>query len=322
MIEPLLAALTLSGGYNSAMAVITASMLGCCGAVLGCFLVLRKQALLGDTLSHATLPGIGLAFLVSLAWGDGGRSLPVLVLGATCSAALAMVLVDLLTRHTRLPPDAVLGAVASVFYGFGIVVLTIIQNLNVSGRAGLGNYLLGSLAGTNRSEATIMTVAAMVVLLAAFVLRRPMMVTIFDPDFAATGLRLRRLSDWTLLGLVLAIIVIGVKTVGLILMVALLIIPAVTARLWADRFSRMIVIAAILGALCGYFGTALSASASGLPAGPVIVLLSFSLFLFSLLFAPAGLCRHMLNHRRFRHEIRTKLARLAHHQSITNNTER
>ena len=147
------AALTLQAGYNSALVTLGAAMLGLAGGAAGAFVFLRKRALVSDAISHATLPGIALAFLVMVAAGGDGRWLPGLLLGSALSAAVGLLLVDWMARTTRLSEDAAIGAVLSVFFGFGITLLTVIQTVPSGRQAGLGSFLLGQTAGMLASEA-------------------------------------------------------------------------------------------------------------------------------------------------------------------------
>jgi len=284
--NPLLQALLLSAGYNTALVTIGAALLGASAGAIGTFVLLRKRSLVSDAISHATLPGLGLAFIVMALLTGDGRFLPGLLLGASLSAALGLVVVEWLTRRTRLAEDAAIGAVLSVFFGMGIVVLTIIQTLDTGGQAGISSFLIGASAGMLRSEAETIAVASLLVALAIFVLRRPFTLMSFDAEYAAVrGINLR-LTDLALMGLLLAVTVIGLKVAGLVLIVALTIIPPVAARFWTERPGHMVIIAAVLGALASYFGAAISATDTGLPTGALIVLVAAGLFMVSLLVSP------------------------------------
>jgi manganese/zinc/iron transport system permease protein len=279
-------ALVLQAGYNAALVMIGASLLGLAGGAVGTFVFLRKRALVSDAVAHATLPGIGLAFMAMVALGGDGRNLAGLMLGSALSAGLGLVAVDWLTRKTRLTQDAAIGAVLSVFFGFGVVLMTVIQTMSGGRQAGLQGFLVGSTAGMLRAEAIGIAVMAALAALAVFVLRRPFGILAFDADYAvATGLR-QRVLDLALMGLALLVTIVGLKVVGLVLVVALLIIPAVTARFWTQRADRMVLIAAALGAVAGYVGAALSVTAPRLPTGALIVLVAFGFFALSLVVSP------------------------------------
>jgi manganese/zinc/iron transport system permease protein len=310
--EALLAALVLSAGYNAALVCIGAALLGASGGAIGTFVYLRKRSLVSDAVSHATLPGLVLAFIVLALTTGNGRSLPGLMLGSALSAGLGLLAIEWITRRTRLSEDAAIGAVLSVFFGLGIVLLTVVQSLEVGRQAGLSGYLLGATAGMLRSEAETIAVAGLLAAVAIFVLRRPLTLICFDPEYAATrGVDVRR-TDLMLLGLLLGITVIGLKVVGLVLIVALMIIPPVAARFWTERATSMVLIAAGLGALAGYVGAAISASAAKLPTGPIIVLVGSALFVVSLIFSPArGAVAAGLNRRSFIAKVHLRQGLLA-----------
>ncbi|GMG81010.1 hypothetical protein LNKW23_02220 [Paralimibaculum aggregatum] len=308
----LLAALTLQAGYNAALVAIGAALLGFAAGAAGTFLFLRKRALVSDAVAHATLPGVGLAFILMVALGGDGRSLLGLLAGSAVTAGVGLLLVEWIARRTRLAEDAAIGAVLSVFFGIGVVLLTVIQTMSSGRQAGLESFLLGSTAGMLYLDAVVIAVGGALSVLAVWVLRRPMTLVSFDPDYAAAcGYDVRRI-DLAMMALVMAVTVIGLKIVGLILIVAMLIVPPVTARFWTERAGRVIWIAAGLGAVSGYVGAAVSASAPALPTGPIIVLTATALFLLSLLFAPArGVLAAVLRHRRFQRRVHRRQGLLA-----------
>ena len=312
-------ALTLQLGYNATLVAIGATLLGVSAGITGTFLFLRKRALVSDAISHATLPGVCLGFMVLVALGGDGRNLVGLLAGSGMSAWIGLLCMNWLTRKTRLAEDAAIGAILSVFFGLGIVLLTMIQTMVVGRQAGLQGFLLGSTAGMLWVDALIIAVGGAATLALVVIIRRPMMLVAFDPEFAAArGLPVHRI-DLAMMGLVMAVTVVGLKIVGLILIVALLIIPPVTARFWTDRSDRVVLLAGLAGGLAGYLGAALSASAPNLPTGPIIVLVGFGFFAVSLLLAPArGVLAAVLRHARFqrRVHIRQGLLALAQDQKI------
>lgn len=281
----MLDALLLQSGYNAALVSVGAALLGLSAGAVGAFVNLRRRALVSDAMAHATLPGIGLAFLAMVALGGDGRALAGLLTGAALTAALGLWAVQALSR-TRLPEDAAIGAVLSTFYGAGIVILTTIQMLGAGRPAGLEGFLLGSTAGMLRADALLIGVGGMVVLALLALLRRPLLMVAFDPLHARMMGVSARAMDAALMLLTLAVVLLGLRVVGLILIVALLITPAAAARLWSDRAVVVAILAGAVGAACGWIGAAISASVPDVPTGPVIVLLAFAAFVLSLLFAP------------------------------------
>jgi manganese/zinc/iron transport system permease protein len=281
-----LMALTLGAGWNAALVTIGAALLGVAAGAVGTFMVLRRRALVSDAMAHATLPGLGAAFLLMAAWGGTGRALPGLMAGAALTAFLALLAVEWLVARTRIPEDAAIGATLSVAFGLGLVLLTAIQVAGMGEPAGLESFLLGSTAGMLRADALTIAAGGAAALVAVWALRRPMTLLAFDEGFAAAaGLPVRWL-DRAAMTLVLFVTVAGMRVVGLVLIVALLILPPVAARFWTDRAGRLTALAAAFGGLSGWVGTALSAAAPGLPAGPMVVLTAAALMAASLLLAP------------------------------------
>ncbi|WP_068116374.1 metal ABC transporter permease [Tropicimonas marinistellae] len=305
-------ALTLQLGYNATLVAVGAALLGISAGVTGTFLFLRKRALVADAISHATLPGVGLAFIVMVALGGDGRNLVGLMLGSAASAWIGLLCVQAIVRRTRLAEDSAIGAVLSVFFGFGIVLLTVIQTMSSGRQAGLDGLLLGSTAGMLRQDAIVIAVGGALTLALVMLLRRPMTLVAFDAEYARSiGVEPARVDMMTM-GLVLAVTVVGLKIVGLILIVALLIIPPVTARFWTERSERVVAYAAVIGGVSGFVGAAISASAPALPTGPIIVLTCFTLFVASLFLAPRrGVLAAYLHHRQFQQRVHVRQGLLA-----------
>jgi len=310
--SPFLDALFLQAGYNAALVAIGATLLGFAAGSSGTFLYLRKRALVSDAVAHATLPGVGLAFILMVALGGDGRNLAGLLIGSAVTAWIGLLIIEWIARRTRLAEDAAIGAVLGVFFGIGIVLLTVIQTMSSGRQAGLESFLLGSTAGMLFVDAVVIAVGGSLAVLATWLMRRPMTLVAFDSEYAAAmGYNVRRI-DLLMMGLVLAVTVIGLKLVGLILIVAMLIIPPVTARFWTERATRVIWIAGGVGAAAAYLGAVLSASAPNLPTGPIIVLVAAAIFVFSLLFAPVrGVLAAVIRHRRFQRRVHRRQGLLA-----------
>ncbi|WP_051140725.1 metal ABC transporter permease, partial [Azospirillum brasilense] len=279
MFEEALRILTFQSGFNSAVVVAGTAALGLAGGTVGTFLLLRRRALVSDALSHATLPGIAVAFLVGAALGLPERSLLLLLAGAVASGVVGLLTVQALSRFTRLTEDSAIGAVLSVFFGLGVVLLSVIQNLELGGQAGLKTFILGQTAAMAQGEAIAIGLLAAGAALAVALLFKELRVLAFDPGFAAVQGWPVGALDLVLMGLATLVTVIGLQTVGLILVVALLIIPPAAARFWTDRLPALTVAAAVIGALSGWLGATLSALLPKLPAGAVIVLVAGGFFL-------------------------------------------
>ncbi len=304
--------LSLDAGYNAAVVVIGAAILGAGGGVVGCFGLLRKRSLLSDAVSHATLPGIALAFITMAFLTGQGRQLHWLMLGAAGAALLAVLAVGWIKNRTRLPEDSAIGTVLATFFGAGIVLLSVIQTMRTGGQAGLEYLLLGSAAGMLLGEAQLVAVASLVVTLVALLFLKEFGLVAFDEDYArAMGYPTARL-DLLMMALLVGITVIGLPIVGLVLIIAIVIIPPVAARFWTDRLLPMIGIAAFIGAIGGYLGAAISGIRPNLPTGGIIVLTLTALFAMSLLLAPRrGVLAQAVRYLRFRLTIAERQGLLA-----------
>jgi manganese/zinc/iron transport system permease protein len=247
-------------------------------------MLLRKRALMGDALSHATLPGIGLAFIIATAMGAAGKSLPILLLGAVVTGVLGVLCILLLRNYTRLKEDAALGIVLSVFFGAGVAVLGIVQKMGTGSAAGLEGFIYGKTASMLSSDALLIGGAAAVVGLACALLFKEFSLLCFDPAYARSEGWPVVALDLVMMALVVAVTVIGLQAVGLILIIALLIIPAAAARFWTDRLLNMVLASAAIGAVSGWFGASLSALVPRLPAGAIIVIVASIIFVFSMIF--------------------------------------
>lgn len=284
--DTLIRVLSLSD-YNTRVVIVGTSILGTACGLIGSFMLLRKRSLMADAVSHATLPGIALAFMVMVAGGGDGKWLPGLLLGATLSGLMGMGLVLLIGRYTRIKEDAALGIVLSVFFGFGVSLLGLIQKMSTGSAAGLESFIYGKTASMLTSDAQMIGAVALLSIAVMVLLFKEFCLLCFDPDFAAAqGYPVGKL-DVLLMTLVVLVTVIGLQAVGLILVIALLIIPPASARFWTEKLLPMALIAALTGGLGGALGAALSAVVPRLPAGAVIVLTNSSFFLLSLVFGPA-----------------------------------
>ena len=278
---PELLGLALFSDYTLRTVALGSAALGITSGALGTFAVLRRQSLLGDAISHAALPGVAIAFLLT-----GSKASLALVTGAALAGFVATLLVIGVVRTTRVKYDTALGIVLSVFFGLGLVLLTLIQRRPDASQAGLDRFLFGQAAALLRSDLLTMGAlggAALVLMLLAW---KELKLLSFDPDYGTSlGFPMRAL-DVLLTGLLVVAIVIGLQTVGVVLMAAMVIAPAAAARQWTDRLGTMAALAAGFGAAAGVSGAVLSSETARLPTGPTIVLCATALVLVSLLLAP------------------------------------
>lgn len=302
----------LLSDYTIQNVVAGAALLGLVSGVLGSFAVLRRQSLLGDTMSHAALPGVCLGFIIA-----GTREIGSILLGALATGALAALVMLLLTRMSRLKTDAALGITLSVFFAIGVVLLTYIQGMNNASQGGLDAFLFGQAAATLRSDLWIMGGITAVALLLVAALWKEFKLVSFDPEFATSlGLPVAWLEVLLTVMVALAVVV-GLQMVGVVLMAAMIIAPAVAARQWSRCLEDMVLLAALIGVAGGIFGALLSALSRGLATGPLIILSVSSVVLVSLTLAPERgflweAVRRVSARRRLRYQqVLTTLYRLA-----------
>ena len=266
--------------YTESVVLIGAVILGVAAGVLGAFAVLRQRSLVGDALSHATLPGVCVAFIAT-----GAKDAPTLAIGAAAAGLIGAGLILAIERTGRIRPDAAIGVVLASFFLLGIVLLTFLANYNNANQAGLDTYLFGQAAGLLKGDLEVMGALCLVSLALVTIFFRPLKAALFDISFAGSlGLPVR-LLELAMTAMLVVAIVIGVRTVGAILMVAMLIVPTVTARQLTDRLSVMLALAGLVGAAVGSTG-ALISNSSGLPTGPVIVVVGFVVAVAAILLAP------------------------------------
>lgn len=267
--------------YTLRNVALGSAVLGMVSGALGSYAVLRQQSLLGDAVAHAALPGIALAFLLT------GSKVPlVLILGAALAGWLATLIITSITERTRIKYDSALGVLLAVFFGFGLLLLTIIQKQPNASQAGLETFLFGQAAALVARDVYTMATIGFGVLVVVVLLWKEFQVLSFDAEFGKTlGLPMQRLNVLLMTLLVLAI-VIGLQTVGVVLMSAMLIAPAAAARQWTDRLGLMVFIAMAFGALAGIAGAILSSIRTHLPTGPTIVLCISAIVVVSMLVAP------------------------------------
>lgn len=267
--------------YTLRTVALGAATLGIVGGGLGTFAVLRGESLLGDAISHAALPGIALAFLLT-----GSKAPLVLMLGAAVAGVLATLLILGVTRSTRVKYDSALALMLAVFFGMGLVLLTYIQRHAGASQAGLDAFLFGQAAALIERDVVTMAGLGGAALVVLILFWKEFKLLAFDPAFGRSlGLPTTSL-DFLLTTLLVVAIVIGLQTVGVVLMSAVLIAPAAAARQWTDRLGVMMLVAAAFGAGSGVGGAVLSASVPNLPTGPTIVLCMGVVVTVSLLGAP------------------------------------
>lgn len=263
--------------------------IGFVSGALGCFAYLRRQSLVGDVIAHSSLFGVMLFFLISyLLTGQGSKSLFVLVPGAAVSGFLSLWICQWLVRNRTVREDSGLGVMLAIFFGTGILLLRCVQRSEppIPGHRGLEGYIFGMAASMTRSDLIMIAILGAASIIAILVFWKELKAYTFDAMFSH-GLGIRhQVMDALLIALLVTGIVIGVQCIGVVLMIAMLVIPAAAARQWTRSLGRMVMLAAVIGAACGVTGSVVSASVDNMPTGPVMVLAGVIIFLISILFAP------------------------------------
>lgn len=280
--------------YTLRTVALGSAVLGCVSGTLGCYAFLRKQSLVGDAISHAALPGIAMAFLLTRS-----KNTFVLLLGAFIAGWIGMIVVNHIVKTTRIKNDGALGIILSVFFGLGIVLLTFIQKIPDSTQAGLNKFLFGQAATLMHSDVITIGILGCAALCMMILFWKEFKLLCFNPDFAASiGYPITGL-DIILTTIIVIAIIIGLQTVGVVLMSAMIIAPAAAARQWTDRMGHMIALAGFFGATAGIAGSIISSSAARLPTGPTIVLCITVIVFISIVLAPnRGLLSYMIQFQR------------------------
>lgn len=250
-------------------------------AIVGTFTFLNKKSLAGDAIAHAVLPGICLGFILA-----GTKNPIFLIIGAFITGWLSLIVVEFVTTKTRIKEDTAIGLVLSVFFGIGILMLTVIQKSGNAAQSGLDHFLFGKAASLVGSDLLTFSIVAIILVITVLLLFKEFALLSFDKDYAsAIGLPVKRIQ-LVLTSLIVLAVVIGIQAVGVVLMAAILITPAAAARYWTDKITRMIILASIFGGVSGLAGAFISYTAPSMPTGPWIVIVISTIAFISFFLAP------------------------------------
>ncbi|MCA0359427.1 MAG: metal ABC transporter permease [Armatimonadetes bacterium] len=259
---------TLLTDYTTRTILLGTLILGISCGVLGVFAVLRRQSLVGDLLAHATLPGVALAFLLT-----ESRNPALLMLGAAVTGIAAVSLATWLSKRTPTDLNTCFAVTLTSFFGLGAVLLSIVQKSPTANQAGLDKYLFGQVAGLTQEQVILMTILGSVALVGTIALTPSLKVLTFDPTLARiSGLKPERV-ELIQTGLMILVIALSISSVGVILVSALIVAPAVIARQWTQRLSVMITLSALVGGAGAFAGSILSIQRDNTPTGPMIVVI-------------------------------------------------
>ena len=273
--------MTILQSYTTQMVLLGTALLGLASGIAGTFAVLRKESLIGDGLSHAALPGVVIAFLLT-----GIKDIEVLIIGAALSSITAAWLIIITVENSKIKFDGALATILSAFFGLGMVLLTYLQSLNNAGQAGLSKFIFGQAATILARDVYITSAAALIIIVLTALFWKELKLISFDVEYAKT---LQIPVTFTLIlyrSLLIMTIIIGIQSVGAILISSLLIAPAVGARQWTNKLGTMCILAGFFGMVSAIGGTIWSTSVQKLPTGPAIIVILSVIVLLSLIFAP------------------------------------
>ena len=297
--------MTIFQSYTTQMVLLGTALLGLASGIAGTFAVLRKESLIGDGLSHAALPGVVIAFLLT-----GIKDIEVLIAGAALSSITAAWLITITVENSKIKFDGALATILSAFFGLGMVLLTYVQSLNDAGQAGLSKFIFGQAATILARDVYITSVAALIIIVLTALFWKELKLISFDVEYAKT---LQIPVTFTLIlyrSLLIMTIIIGIQSVGAILISSLLIAPAVGARQWTNKLGTMCILAGLFGMISAIGGTIWSTSVPKLPTGPAIIVILSILVLLSLIFAPnRGMLWQFRKNRQSKHALLSETAR-------------
>ncbi len=291
--------LNIEFDYPVIITLIGALLIGISSGILSCYATLKQQSLLGDAIAHAALPGICIAFLFTLS-----KNAIVLMLGAIGAGCIGTIFILAIKHKSIIKEDTAMGVILSVFFGFGILLLTVIQKIPSARQSGLDSYLFGNASSMLASDIKLMGTCCIIIILTTALLWKEFKLITFDYSFSQSIGRPAILFDTILIGLIVLTIIIGLQSVGVILTSALVIAPGTAARQWTNRLGAMVVISIIVCMLATTSGVLLSSSLHHLPTGPTIVICLSFLTIASLLLSPRGILIQTIKKQQNKHHIK------------------
>ena len=275
------------GNHTFRMVFFGTTVIGLVAGALGSFAYLRKQSLISDVIAHSALPGVLLAFLTAVVVLDAnGRNMLGLIIGAVTTGTLAALFANSITARTKIPIDTAMAISLTVFFGAGMLLLRIIANGPFPGKGGIHDYLFGNASVITTADLATSTAVGALALVLMVVFWKEFTLRTFDPTLSTVlGFRAKAIDTIMFTTIVIAI-VIGVKAVGVVLMIAFVVTPPAAARQWTSNLPGMVVLSGVFGGIGSALGAYLSIMLGNIPSGPVIVLTLFVIFLISLLASP------------------------------------
>lgn len=297
------------GNHTFRMVFFGTCIIGLVAGALGSFAYLRKQSLISDVVAHSALPGALLAFLAAVVIFEvNGRNMLGLLIGAVITGTMSALFANAIAKGTKIRIDTAMCISLTVFFGTGMIVLRIITQGRFPGKGGIEEYLFGNASVLTIADLQTITAVGALALILMVAFWKEFTLRTFDPDLS-TLLGFRAWVIDTLMFTTIVIsIVIGVKAVGVVLMIAFVVTPPAAARQWTNTLPGMVALSGVFGAVGSGVGAYLSVSIGNVPTGPVIVLTLFVIFLVSLLLAPhRSIIATVLRNARAREALRQEL---------------
>lgn len=295
------------------MVFLGTSVIGLVAGTLGTFAYLRKQALISDVISHAALPGTLIAFLGAVVvLGTDGRNMMTLIVGAVVVGTLAVLAANGIASTTKIRIDTAMAVTLTVFFGVGMLLMRLISNGAYPGKGGISDYLFGNASVITVADLTTSIAVGTGALLVMIACWKEFALRTFDPAHSTViGFR-PRMIDTLMFATIVIATVIGVKAVGLVLMVAFVVTPPAAARQWTTTLPATVVLSGVFGAVGSGVGAYLSIALGRVPTGPMIVLTLFAIFLVSLLASPRrSIVARAIRRHRAQRTLREELAGVA-----------
>lgn len=295
--------------------LIGSILLGTTSGVLGVLVVLNKKALIVDAIAHSILPGVCIGFMIA-----GVKSPLYLLGGGVLTGAISVMLVQWIPSITVIKNDAAIAISLSTLFAFGVIGLNLIQNSGNPNQAGLNDYLFGKAATIVESDLYLFSTICIIILVAIIGLFNTFKSYLFDASFTYAKGFPNKLIAFIINTSVILITAIGIRTVGIVLMSAMIIAPAVAARYWSNNFAKNLWLAGIFGSISAVVGVLISYLSPNMPTGPWIVCALAFTALSSIFFSPKGIIKNQIKRAQNRKKILTDNILKAFYKS--SNTEK
>nr|WP_301281225.1 metal ABC transporter permease [Arcanobacterium phocae] len=283
--------------------------IGFVAGALGSFAYLRKQSMISDVISHSALPGTLAAFLFTVViLQSDGRNMLALIIGAVIVGTSAVLFTHWIVRNSKVHVDSAMAVTLSLFFGAGMLLMRIISDGAFPGKGGIQDYLFGNASTITRNDFYTSLAVGGVALAIVAIFWKEFAARTFDPVHASMMGIHGKFIDTLMFAAIVIASVIGVRAVGLVVMIAFVITPPAAARQWTSRLGSMVILSALIGAAGSGIGAYLAVTFGKVPTGPMIVIVLFTIFVISLIFSPRrSLVMQIISRRRARAKLKNYL---------------